>query len=226
LSITTIYLIALLSLCFFALVYSYLAERRLLKRIDPVEFISIFMKVLLVTLIQVFFFFLPVLIGSIVRGSLYPWVENPLLYLLMGILSGIFGMIFIIQTVRIIKIHPDGKQMKYWAIILLLLHTITTALFFDLEAAYYFAAPLLLFLITLRISGRFWPVIIGVIGIFPLLSFDGILKATIILSLLGITVPVLTLISAVSILSLPFVFYFAGSICGNKSYSTAARTLS
>ncbi len=172
----------------------------------------VFLKILFLTIIQVVFIFLPLFGGMIIERTFYPWIGNPVLYIGMGIASGLVGFFFIFQIVYFINLDPGEKQLKYWAILILLFYTIISVVFFDIDIAYYFAAPLLLFLVSLRITGAVWLFIIGGVGILPVLGSIGLTQITIAMTVFGIPLPALTLMTTVFILSLPYVFYFAGAM--------------
>lgn len=207
-----LYLFILLGFSLLAFLYFGISERHFIKQINPFGFIIVFLKMLFLTSIQVLFIFLPVFGGMIIERTLYPWTVNPILYMGMGIASGMVGLFFIFQIAYVINLDPDEKQLKYWAILTLLFYTIIAVSFIDIDIAYYFIAPMLLYLVSLRISGALWSIIIGGVGIFPLLGSDGLAQVTIAMTMFGMTLPALTLMATVFVLSLPFVFYFAAAI--------------
>jgi alkaline phosphatase isozyme conversion protein len=221
--ITTPYLLILLSLSLIALLYFGITERQVIKQINPFGFIIIFLKILLLAVIQVLFIFLPIFGGMIHERTLYPWMANPALYMVMGIASGMVGLFFIIQLVKLTKLEPGVRQLKYWAILTLLIYTILAVVFLGIDVAYYFAAPLLLFLVSLRISGTVWLLLIGAVGIFPLFGSVGPMQVSMMITLLGITIPVFTLMVTVFFLSLPFIFYFAAILQGEDNLAGNVR---
>jgi len=221
--ITNQYLLILLSLSFGALLYFGIAERHFIKNMNPFGFIIVFLKMSLLAIIQVMFIFLPVFGGMILEHTLYPWMANPLLYMVMGIASGMVGLFFIIQIAKLMKLEPGEKQLKYWAILILSFYTVLSVTFLGIDVAYYFAAPLLLFLVSLRISGTVWSLIIGGVGIFPLLGSVGPTQISMVITLLGVTIPVFTLMLTVFVLSFPFIFYFAAVLQGEDGVAGSVR---
>jgi hypothetical protein len=79
------------------------------------------------------------------------------------------------------------------------------------EMAYYFLSPALLFLIGIRIKNAALVLLIGIVGVFPLVSASGIESVSMMFALLGITVPIYTLMTAVLFLSVPFIMHFASA---------------
>lgn len=210
--ITNGYLLILLSVSLIALLYFGITERHVIKRIHPFGFMVVFLNMLLLSIIQVMFIFLPIFGGMFLERTLYPWMASPVLYMIMGIASGMVGLFFIIQIANLMNFEPGEKQLRYWAILILSLYTVLSVAFLGIDVAYYFAAPLLLFLISLRISGTVWLLLIGGLGIFPLLGSVGPTQISMVITLLGVTVPVFTLMLTVFILSFPFIFYFAAAL--------------
>jgi hypothetical protein len=221
--ITTPYLLLLLSLSFIAFLYFGITERQVIKQINPFSFIIVFLKMLLLAVIQVLFIFLPIIGGMIHQRTLYPWMANPMLYMVMGIASGMVGLLLIIQLVKLMKLEPGARQLQYWAILTLLIYTILAVVFLGIDVAYYFAAPLLLFLVSLRISGTVWLLLIGAVGIFPLFGSVGPMQVSMMITLLGVTFPVFTLMLTVFVLSLPFIFYFAAVLQGEDNLAGSVR---
>ncbi len=221
--LTDFYLLVLVAGSILAFLYFGITERHSIMNIKLSGFLMLFLKMLFLAIIQVLFIFLPVFGGMILERTLYPWMANPGLYLAMGIASGMVGLFFIIQLAMLIKLQPVMKHLKYWAILILLLYTVIAYLFLGIDVAYYFAMPMLLFLITLRINGTLWPLLIGGVGIFPLLGSVGPSQITMVITLLGITIPVFSLMVTVFILSLPFIFYFAGVLQGDDRTGESIR---
>ena len=221
--ITDKHLLIIVSFSLIALLYFGIAERKAIKIIHPFHFIGIFLKMFFLAVIQVMFIFLPLMGGMILERTLYPWMANPVLYMMMGIASGIVGLFFIIQIARLIKLEADGKQLKYWAILILLLYTVISFIFFGIDIAYYFAAPMLLFLLSLRISGTVWSLLIGAVGVFPLLGSIGPTQISMVITLLGVTIPVFTLMLTVFVLSFPFILYFTAALHGEDRAAVSIR---
>jgi len=210
--VADLYLFFLLGLSLIALLYFGVSERHDIKQINPFGFMIVFLKILFLTIIQVVFIFLPVFGGMIIERTFYPWIGNPVLYIGMGIASGLVGLFFIFQIANLMNLDPGEKQLKYWAILILLFYTIVSVAFFGIDIAYYFTAPMLLFLVSLRISGAVWSFIIGGVGVLPVIGSIGLTQITIAMIVFGIPLPALTLMATVFILSLPFVFYFAAAM--------------
>jgi len=228
--VTELYLFALVIVSFVVFLYFGIAERHSIKNIQLIGFIIVFLKMVLLAIIQVMFIFLPVFAGMILERTLYPWMANPPLYMAMGIASGMVGLFFIVQLAKLMNLEPGVKQLKYWAILILLIYTIVAVSYLGFDVAYYFAAPLILFLLSLRISGTIWSLIIGGMGVFPLLGSVGPSQISMVITLLGISIPVFTLMVTVFILSLPFIFYFAGAlqsedIVGHQIRSSLSHTI-
>lgn len=219
------FLFIIVSLSMIAFLYFCIAERHTIKNINPFGFVIVFLKMLLLAIIQVLFIFLPVFGGMILERTLYPWMANPALYMVMGLASGLVGLFFIIQIAKLINLDPGEKQLKYWAILLLFFYTLPAALYLGIDVAYYFAVPLLLFLVSLRIRGTAWLLLIGGVGIFPLFGSVGPIQISMVITLLGVTVPVFTLMVTVFLLAFPFIFYFAAAIQGEDKTARGIRTV-
>ncbi len=221
--ITDLYLLILVGGSLLAFLYFGFTERHSIKTLKLFGFIILFLKMLFLAFIQVLFIFLPVFGGMILERTLYPWMANPLLYMAMGIASGMVGLFFILQIAALLKLEPEMKHLKYWAILILLLYTVVAFSFLGIDVAYYFAAPMLLFLITLRINSTLWSLLIGGVGIFPLLGSVGPSQISMAITLLGVTIPVFSLMVTVYVLSLPFIFYFAAALQGDDATGETIR---
>jgi hypothetical protein len=213
--IEELYLTILLVTALVAFIYICIVERHAIKQVQPARFTLLFFTMVFIAFLQVLFIFFPMFVGMILQRSLYPWTANPQAFLLMGIASGIVGLIIIIQIARLIRLSVDGRHLAYWSIILLSIYSTTAFVQFGGDIAYFFAAPLLLFLISLRVHGTVWLLGIGGIGLFPLLSSAAPQQLTVIITLQGVTIPALTLFILVYVVSLPFIFYFAGVLHGS-----------
>jgi hypothetical protein len=221
--ITELYLTLISGISIVAFLSVPVRHRKMLRAMKPTRLLATLLKTLFLAGVQVVFIFLPVLAGTVLQRTLYPWMANPLLYTFMGIGSGLVGLFFIVQIAKLLRMHSTGTELRILALVILFCYTVIGLSLFGTDVAYYFAAPLFLFSLSFTIQRSLWLILIGLVGTFPLLSSVGPSHVSMIITLLGVTVPVFTLMVTVFILSMPFIFYFAGSLQSSDRVAEGIR---
>jgi hypothetical protein len=206
-----IYLWLLVIAICFVLPIALYRDRSALTSLNIVRICSGTVKIIILAIVQTVFFFLPLLAGSHYGQTLYPGAGDPVIYAILGISTGAIGLLLVTQLSRTIRVTMTASELKWTSVLILLIFAVFAINQFGVEMTYYFLSPALLFLIGIRIKNAVLVLLIGIVGVFPLVSASGIESVSMMFALLGITVPIYTLMTAVLFLSVPFIMHFASA---------------
>ncbi len=186
-------------------------DMRTFASVDPAQFTRQTIRLAFFICLQSVFFFLPVIAGSFFERTYYPGSANLLIYTMLGIPSGAVGFLIIRQITGVLGIGLSVRELKWSAIGILSVYSFFTVYFYGPEMGYYFTAPLLLFLVGIKVVNRIGIVLLGFAGMVPLVSLEGFEQVSLAVSLWGIEHPIFIALTTVCMLSLPFVLHFAAA---------------
>jgi hypothetical protein len=186
-------------------------DRNTLRAMNILRILVGVVKIVILAVVQTVFFFLPTVAGNYYEMTIYPGTGNPIIYTVLGISSGAIGLMLVIQLYRILRITMTASELKWTAVLILLLYALYAFGTFGVEMAYFFLSPLLLFAIGIRLRYTLLVLGIGVVGLFPLITASGIETISMVFTAVGIFVPSYSIMITVLFVSIPFIMHFAST---------------